>query len=88
MFAYRSRTLRLLTAAALLAGAAILTGCVLGNSAEVHRHRSTTVGQELIDLERAKENGLVDEHEYRGLRKNIIKMAEPVELDEDVYQEK
>ena len=97
MTTHRPRTLpalRSLTLGALLFGAAGLTvfgtagltGCVIGNSAEVSRHRATTIGQELIDLERAKEEGLVTKEEYRRLRENIFEMAEPVDVDEDVYE--
>ena len=47
-----------------------LGGCVVGNSAKVYR---PTIGQELIDLNRAKEDGAITEPEYTRCRDDILK---------------
>ena len=47
-----------------------LGGCVVGNSAKVYR---PTIGQELIDLNRAKEDGAISESEYTRCREDILK---------------
>lgn len=52
---------------------ATLAGC-WGGGAEVRNStRSTTVGQELIDLERAHGQGLLDQREYERQRRRILR---------------
>lgn len=68
-------TLRSLFAAASLLGAIscgglLLAGC--GSSAKVES-KSTTVGQELQDLETARSKGLLTEDEYQKQREAILK---------------
>ena len=50
-----------------------LSGCALFNSATVSCNRTTTIGQELLDLQEAKEKGVVSEEEYEKLKKQITK---------------
>lgn len=50
-----------------------LWGCVAGNDVKVDAYRNTTVGQELVDLEIAKEKGLINPVEYEKLRAEILK---------------
>lgn len=59
-----------------------LTGCVAGNELKVDAHRATTVGQELIDLEKAREKGLLSDSEYSELREEILKGG-PLNIDID-----
>ena len=49
-------------------------GCanVLFNRATLSRTRTTTIGQELVDLQTAKEKGLVSEEEFNTLRKRLL----------------
>ena len=47
-----------------------LGGCVVGNSAKVYR---PTIGQELIDLNRAKEEGAISEAEYTRCREDMLR---------------
>jgi hypothetical protein len=50
-----------------------------GGGADVRNsnsNRSTTVGQELIDLQRAFDQGLIDEREYNRARKRILRRAD------------
>ncbi|GMG86372.1 hypothetical protein [Biformimicrobium ophioploci] len=52
---------------------AALSGCVAGNEVKMEQVRNTTIGQELIDLERAKEQGLLSDVEYYQLKEEILK---------------
>lgn len=51
-------------------GAACLSGC--GGSQKVE-NKSTTVGQELQDLETARNKGLLTEDEYQKQRQEVLK---------------
>lgn len=56
----------------LLALSPLLTGCIaaIGNSGQ----RSTaTLGQQLIDLQRAKEAGALSEAEYKEQREKLLR---------------
>lgn len=55
---------------ALCLTAAALSGC--GSNAKVEA-RTTTVGQELQDLDAARDKGLITEQEYQQKRKEIMK---------------
>ena len=71
----RRKTLsRCLGLAAVLA-AVPLTGCALGNTWSISLSRTTTIGQELIDLQQAKEKGAIDDAEYARTRTEIMKQA-------------
>lgn len=59
-----------------------LWGCVAGNDVKVEAYRNTTVGQELIDLEAAREKGLVNPSEYEALREEI-KKGGPINIKVD-----
>ena len=65
------KTLRLLLLAALIALAPNFIGCG-GGGAQVES-RSTTKGQELMDLEEAYEKGIITEKEYNKQKKRILK---------------
>jgi hypothetical protein len=57
---------------------ATLAGC-WGGGADVRNSntsRSTTVGQELIDLQRAYDQGLMSEREYDRARKRILRRSD------------
>lgn len=49
----------------------IPAGCGSSNSTKVEA-KSTTTGQELIDLDKARNDGLLTEEEYNKKRKQII----------------
>lgn len=55
--------------AALLAGA-FLAGCG-GGGAELQAH-STTMGQELQDLQASYDKGIINEKEYKRAKKDIL----------------
>ncbi len=54
----------------------LASGChiSLGGGTQHHRHEyfQTTRGQELLDLEKAREEGAVSECEYRAQRRKIL----------------
>ena len=56
-----------------LAAAVALAGCWGGGADVRNSTRSTTVGQELIDLQRARDQGVIDEREYERQRKRILR---------------
>ena len=49
------------------------SGCVGVQGGTEQVQSQQTVGQELIDLKRAKDSGAITEEEYEKLKKNIIK---------------
>jgi hypothetical protein len=50
-----------------------VAGCWGGGADVRNSNRSTTVGQELIDLQRARDQGVIDEREYERQRKRILR---------------
>jgi len=67
------RRLRILAMIILIPFGAGLPGCGGGEGGEVKsKIRSTTVGQELIDLESAYKKGAITEKEYESLKKKIL----------------
>ena len=65
------KTLRLVVLAGLIALAPAFLGCS-GGGATVE-NRSTTKGQELIDLEKAYKDGIITDKEYEKQKKRILK---------------
>ena len=65
------RCVRLLTILAL----SVSAGCAVGNSATFTLSRTTTIGQELIDLQSAKEKGVLNVEEYARAKADIMKQA-------------
>ena len=63
------RRFALASTGVLLAG---LGGCVVGNNSKLQR---PTIGQELIDLQRARDSGAIDEAEYLRTRTRILESA-------------
>ena len=49
------------------------SGCVGVQAGTEQVQTQQTVGQELIDLKRAKDSGAITEEEYEKLKKNIMK---------------
>ncbi len=52
-----------------------LAGCAIGNTARIDLTRTTTIGQELIDLKEAKDKGAMTEEEYQKAKSDIMKQA-------------
>ena len=57
-----------------------LTSCAMFNRGTMHYSRTTTIGQELIDLKEARDDELITEEEYIKLKKEIMEGG-PVKLD-------
>ena len=49
-----------------------LSGCALLNKTDIVYSRRTTIGQELIDLQEAKEKGVISDEEYFNAKKEIL----------------
>lgn len=49
-----------------------LSGCAMLNRVDVEYHRTTTIGQELMDLQKAKEKGVISDEEYFNTKKEIL----------------
>jgi uncharacterized membrane protein len=67
------KTLRLLLLAGLIALAPNFVGCGGGGAKVQTQSRSTTKGQELMDLEEAYKKGIITEKEYNKQKKQILK---------------
>ena len=50
-----------------------LSGCGGGGAEIKHQSYPVTLGQELEDLEKAHQQGLLNDKEYKKIRKEIIK---------------
>jgi hypothetical protein len=64
-------TLRIIVLAAALTGAAFGLAACGGGGAEVE-NSSTTVGQQLLDLQKAYEAGAISKEEYDDQREKIL----------------
>ena len=62
----------LISAAILLA--LLTTGCAIGNKGKLYYNRTTTVGQEMIDLKTALDSGAVTQAEYDTLKAELMKI--------------
>ena len=49
-----------------------LSSCAMFNKGTAHYSRTTTIGQELIDLKEARDNEVISEEEYSKLKKEIM----------------
>ncbi len=58
-----------------------ISGCAMGNKGTVHYSRTTTIGQELIDLKEAKDKGALSEQEYNKAKEQLLKYCAPVKLE-------
>lgn len=58
--------------AAIVLSALIAGACGSSTRVDSETH-TTTVGQELLDLQRAFETGVIDEDEYRRAKKDILR---------------
>ena len=58
-----------------------ISGCAMGNKGTMHYSRTTTIGQELIDLKEAKDKGALSEQEYNKAKEQLLKYCAPVKLE-------
>jgi hypothetical protein len=68
-----NKILRIAALLGVLAGALALSGCIasIGNGSDPSRH-GTTLGQELIDLQKARDAGTITETEYQTQRQKLL----------------
>jgi len=66
------RHLRVWIVAVMIAVSSILTGCGGGGAEVKTQSYSTTLGQELKDLEEAYKKGIITEKQYEESKKNLI----------------
>lgn len=59
--------------AAALCTALLLAGCGGGSTRVESETHTTTVGQELLDLQRAFDSGVINEDEYSRTKKDILR---------------
>ncbi|NLX25657.1 MAG: SHOCT domain-containing protein [Lentisphaerae bacterium] len=52
-----------------------LSGCALFNKGSVQYTRTTTVGQEIMDLQQARDQNAITEEEYNDAKKEILKLV-------------
>ena len=54
----------------------LLSGCIVlslgGGSKTTHETTKATVGQQLTDLQKAKESGAISEDEYQAQKKKVL----------------
>jgi hypothetical protein len=67
-------TIRIAVAATVLSAAVALAGC--GGNEVVRPTVSVSVGQQLIDLKKARESGALTEKEYESQKAKLIKSVE------------
>lgn len=51
-----------------------LAGCGGGGAKVQQKSSNNTLGQELMDLQKAYEQGIINEKEYNSARKDLMKM--------------
>jgi hypothetical protein len=66
----RLRTLSIVGVMALIS---TLAGCSGGGARVQSDVTTTTKGQQLIDLQKARDSGAIDQKEYETLRKKVLK---------------
>lgn len=59
----------LIMAGVLVAG---LSGCAMLNRVDMTYSRHTTIGRELMDLQQAKDKGVVSDEEFAAAKKEIL----------------
>ena len=66
--------MKILTPAAALLAAGLLSGCVaaIGNSGSPQRTPGVSLGQQLIDLQKARDAGAITEAEYTAKKARLL----------------
>ena len=50
----------------------ILSGCAVGNDATFHQTRTISIGQELIDLQKAKDSNIITDEEFEKAKQALL----------------
>ena len=62
-----------LPAALSLAAMLLLSGCLsLGSDSKTDIHRTATVGEQLVDLKKAKDAGVISEEEFQAQKQKLL----------------
>ena len=69
----RLMCLRMLSVVGLIGLMSTLAGCSGGGAKVQSDITTTTKGQQLMDLQKARDSGAISEKEYQSLKKNIMK---------------
>jgi len=76
---YQMKTKKVLLIMLALLVIVSLTSCAMFNRGTMNYSRATTIGQELLDLKEAKDDGLITEEEYGKLKQEIMEGG-PVQI--------
>ena len=60
--------------------AAAATSCAFANKATVQLSRTISVGQELLDLQAARDAGAITEEEFLTLKTKVLKLVDSIEV--------
>ena len=79
--------IRMVTVVALAVVAGGLSGCAMFNKGTLHYSRTTTIGEELVDLQEAKAKGAISDEEYTKAKKDILEGG-PLKVDKACLETK
>ena len=71
--------------AALLA-VLVVGGCAIANKGELTLSRHISIGQELIDLQKAHQSGALTDEEYERVKTKILALVDEIEVVEAVNE--
>lgn len=63
------RLSRLLSALFILA---VMSGCAIGNDASLHHSRTVSIGQEFLDLQKARDHKVITQAEYLFIKRKLL----------------
>lgn len=63
---------RLLKSLLLIVVIGVHSGCAMFNNGTLHYSRTITIGQELVELKTARDEGAISDEEYHKLKKEIL----------------
>ena len=65
-----------------LTGALALSSCAAFNKGQFVLSRHVTVGQELLDLKKARDEGAITEEEYQTIKGKVMDFVDQVDVDD------
>jgi hypothetical protein len=81
-----ARVARAWTIPLAVTGAVALSGCAAFNRGQFVMARHVTVGQEMIDLKQARDEGAITEEEYQTIKGKVMAMVDQIDVG-DVFDE-
>jgi len=81
-----ARVARAWTIALVVTGAVALSGCAAFNRGQFVLARHVTVGQEMIDLKTARDQGAITEEEYQIIKAKVMVMVDQIDVG-DVFDD-